>query len=39
MVYTGVKVYDPLTNSYSTGLWVRDDRGNWYPVWTEWVRR
>lgn len=34
----GRKVYDPLTNTWSTGYWVRDDRGNWYPVWTELIR-
>jgi len=33
MIYTGVKVYDPLTDTYSTGYWVRDRWGNWYPVW------
>ena len=31
----GRKVYDPLTNTWSTGYWVRDDHGNWYPVWAE----
>ena len=31
----GHKIYDPLTNTWSTGYWVRDDRGNWYPVWAE----
>ena len=31
----GRKVYDPLTNTWSTGYWVRDDRENWYPVWAE----
>ena len=31
----GRKVYDPLTNTWSTGYWVRDDYGNWYPVWAE----
>ena len=35
MIYTGKKVYDPLTNTYSTGYWVKDDKGNWYPVWSE----
>ena len=29
----GRKVYDLLTNTYSTGLWVVDDKGNYYPVW------
>lgn len=29
----GRKVYDPLTNTYSTGYWVADDKGNYYPVW------
>lgn len=27
------KVYDPLTNTWSTGYWVKDDKGNYYPVW------
>lgn len=35
MIYTGKKVYDPLTHTYSTGYWVKDNRGNWYPVWSE----
>lgn len=35
MVYTGVKVYDPLTDTYSTGYWIKDDKGNWYPIWLE----
>lgn len=35
MIYTGKKVYDPLTHTYSTGYWVKDNRGNWYPVWNE----
>nr|DAF80336.1 MAG TPA: hypothetical protein [Bacteriophage sp.] len=29
----GRKVYDPLTNTYSTGWWIVDDNGNYYPVW------
>lgn len=29
----GKKVYDPLTNTWSTGYWVKDDEGNYYPVW------
>lgn len=29
----GRKVYDPLTNTYSTGWWIVDDKGNYYPVW------
>lgn len=33
MIYTGKKVYDPLTDTYSTGYWVEDEQGNWYPVW------
>ena len=33
MIYTGQKVYDPLTNTYSTGYWVKDSKGYWYPVW------
>lgn len=33
MVYTGVKLYDILTNTYSTGYWIQDSQGNWYPVW------
>ena len=31
----GRKVYDPLTNAWSTGYWVRGDYGNVYPVWAE----
>jgi hypothetical protein len=31
----GRKVYDPLTNTWSTGYWVVDDKGNYYPVWAE----
>ena len=27
------KVYDPLTDTWSTGYWVVDDKGNYYPVW------
>ena len=34
MIYTG-KVYDPLTDTYSTGYWVKDSQGNWYPVWNK----
>lgn len=29
----GRKVYDPLTGTWSTGYWVTDDKGNYYPVW------
>ena len=29
----GRKVYDPLTDTWSTGYWVVDDKGNYYPVW------
>lgn len=29
----GRKVYDLLTNTYSTGWWIVDDNGNYYPVW------
>lgn len=29
----GRKVYDPLTDTWSTGWWVADDKGNYYPVW------
>lgn len=35
MIYTGKKVYDPLTNTYSTGYWVKDSKGSWYPVWNK----
>lgn len=30
----GRKVFDPLTNTWSTGYWIRDNKGNWYPVWS-----
>ena len=29
----GRKVYDPLTDTLSTGYWIVDDKGNYYPVW------
>lgn len=29
----GRKVYDPLTDTWSTGYWVVDDKGNYYPMW------
>ncbi len=29
----GRKVYDSLTNMWSTGYWIKDNKGNWYPVW------
>lgn len=29
----GRKVYDPLTDTWSTGYWIMDDKGNYYPVW------
>lgn len=31
----GIRVYDPLTNTYSTGWWIVDDKGNYYAVWAE----
>lgn len=31
----GGKVYDPLTDTWSTGYWVADDKGNYYPVRVE----
>lgn len=33
MIWTGKKVYDKLTNTYSTGYWIQGSKGNWYPVW------
>ena len=33
MIWTGKKVYDPLTNIWSSGYWIKDSKGNWYPVW------
>lgn len=29
----GGKVYDPLTDTWSTGWWIVDGSGNYYPVW------
>lgn len=29
----GGKVYDPLTDTWSTGYWVADDKGSYYPIW------
>lgn len=31
----GRKVYDPLTDTWSTGYWVADDKRNYYPVLAE----
>lgn len=28
----GRKVYDPLTDAWSTGYWIVDDKGNYYPM-------
>ena len=33
MIYTGKRVYDLLTDTFSTVYWIKDSRGNWYPVW------
>ena len=35
----GRKVYDPLTNTWSTGYWVKDDKNILYPVWSEYSFR
>ena len=35
MIYTGKKLYDPLSKTYSTGYWIKDTQGNWYPVWNK----
>lgn len=35
MVYTGKKVYDPLTNEWSSGYWIQSTKGTWYPVWND----
>lgn len=35
MIWTGKKVYDPITNSWSSGYWIKDEKGNWYPVWQD----
>ena len=35
----GRKVYDPLTNTWSTGYWVKDDKNILYPVWPEYSIR
>ena len=35
MIYTGEKVYDTLTDTWSTGYWVVDTQGNRYPVWRD----
>lgn len=28
----GRKVYDPITDTWSAGYWIVDDKGNYYPV-------
>lgn len=35
MIFTGKKVYDPLTNNWSSGYWIQSSRGIWYPVWND----
>lgn len=35
----GRKVYDPLTNTWSTGYWVKDEKNILYPVWSEYSIR
>ena len=35
----GHKVYDPLTNTWSTGYWVKDEKNILYPVWSEYSIR
>lgn len=32
----GRKIYDPLTNTWSTGYWIKDEKNNLYPVWPNW---
>lgn len=27
MIWTGKKVYDPITNSWSSGYWIKDEKG------------
>ena len=31
----GSKVYNPLSNTWSTGYWIKDEKNNWYPVWRD----
>lgn len=33
IMFKDKKVYDPLTNTWSTGYWIVDNKGNCYPVW------
>lgn len=33
MIWTGKKIYDPITEVWSSGYWIQDSNGNWYPVW------
>ena len=35
----GRKVYDPLTNTWSTGYWVKDEKNILYPIWSEYSIR
>lgn len=35
----GRKVYDPLTNTWSTGYWVKNEKNILYPVWSEYSIR
>lgn len=29
----GRKVYNPLIDTWRTGYWVVDDKGNYYLIW------
>ena len=35
----GRKVYGPLTRTGSTGYGMGDEKGNYYPVWSERSRK
>ena len=35
MFWTGKKVYDPITNKWSSGYWIMSANGIYYPVWSE----
>lgn len=35
MFWTGKKVYDPMTNAWSSGYWIVGTNGIAYPIWSE----
>lgn len=35
MIWTGIRAYDPLSKTYSSGYWIVDGWGYLRPVWND----